>query len=91
MTAITNIFFTSPQAFAGAPPFGRERPSAVMLAIKDGERPPRPPHSDISGGLWKLIQQCWVEDPALRPEASEVLRILINLLVPHSFWGSSIS
>ena len=53
-------------------------------------RPPRPKHPGVTGPLWKLIQRCWNGDPRLRPEASEVLQILLDSSVFHLFWRSSI-
>ena len=91
MTVVCKVFVSSSlQAFTGTPPFGGKRDSAVVVEIIQNKRPERPPHPDVSGELWKLIQRCWDKNPALRPEASEVRRILFNSLVPHPFWRSSI-
>jgi len=50
----------------------------AMLRIVQGDRPPRPTHPTFTEGLWSLTQRCWGEDPQLRPEASEVLQVLLS-------------
>lgn len=47
-----------------------------MYGIVNGERPPRPAHSTLTDELWSLIQRCWNQDPHLRPEVSEVVKVL---------------
>ena len=81
--ALTNCFFLSMQVFAGVTLFDNTQP---IPAATQGERPPRPTHPGVTGGLWRLIKQCWDEDPHLRPKASEVLRILLDSSVSHSSW-----
>ena len=41
-----------------------------------GHRPPRPTHSACSDRLWALMQQCWDQEPLLRPKVSEVFQVL---------------
>ena len=64
------------QAFTGAVPFNYSLPAAAVLAIMNGTRPPRPIHSDFTDELWSLMRHCWDQDPHLRPEVSEVLKVL---------------
>lgn len=76
------------QVFTGAAPFNDLQPTIVILSILQGKRPQQRANPSVTGRLWKSIQQCWNEDPQLRPEASEVLQTLLNLLVPRSFQHS---
>jgi len=66
----------TPQAFTGAVPFNNNLPAAAVLAIMSGRRPSRPTRSDFTDELWTLMQHCWNQDPHLRPEVSEVLKVL---------------
>lgn len=65
------------EVFTGEVPFHDKSPYDAMTAILNGKRPPRPTHSSCTDYLWNLIQRCWDQDPLLRPEISEVLRILL--------------
>jgi len=49
----------------------------AVLAIREGKRPPRPTHPAFTEGLWALMQRCWAHDSCLRPDAAEVLQILL--------------
>ena len=69
--------------FTGAIPFNNSLPAVAALAIMGGERPGRPRHVALTDRLWLLLQQCWDQDPHLRPSISEVLRVLVPS-VPHS-------
>ena len=55
-----------------------------MLAIMRGKRPPRPHDPAFTDDLWELTQDCWNQDPRLRPEISEVLQTLHGLLAPST-------
>ncbi|GKA38345.1 serine-threonine/tyrosine-protein kinase catalytic domain-containing protein [Tanacetum coccineum] len=50
---------------------------AAIGVVQKGLRPPIPKqaHPDIVG----LLEQCWQQDPSLRPEFSEIITILLNL------------
>lgn len=65
------------EVFTGEVPFYDKSPYDAMTAILNGKRPPRPTHSSCTDYLWNLIERCWDQDPVLRPEISEVLRILL--------------
>ena len=68
--------FTSIQAFTGAVPVGDEERAAPMFDITNGTRPPRPTHPTFTADLWTLMQNCWDQDPHVRPAVSEVLNVL---------------
>ena len=71
--------------FNGTTPLGDARDTKAIYVTTRGERPQRPTHPYVTGGLWKLIQQCWGERPHSRPEASEILRVLHDSSVLHLF------
>lgn len=67
---------------AGNPPFGRNFP-AIAVAIKSGEYPNLPvwmrsktQFQAILSGLWDIVQACLVVDPAVRPDAAELVQRL---------------
>ena len=64
-------------------PLGDIQDAEAIYSVAQGKRPQRPAHPYVTGGLWKLIQRCWDERPRLRPEASEILQILLYSSVPH--------
>ena len=80
--------FVLTQVFTGAIPFSNDSSPMAMLAVMRGRRPPRPTHPVFTEKLWTLMQRCWDQDPRLRPEASEVLRVLLASLVFRLFWPS---
>jgi len=73
--------FVPIQVFTGAVPFSNTPSVTAVLAVTQGERPPRPTHPTFTANLWTLMQRCWDKEPHLRPEASEVLQILLTLSV----------
>lgn len=68
--------YTSSKVFTGAVPFNNSPPVTAMLAIMAGKRPPRPTHATFTDSLWSLMQRCWDQDPHMRPEVSEVSKVL---------------
>ena len=70
------VLLTRVKVFTGATPFNDRPPHAARSAIVDGERPQRPAHPALTGGLWALIQRCWDQEPHSRPGT---LRILSDL------------
>ncbi|KAF9645430.1 kinase-like protein [Thelephora ganbajun] len=64
------------EVFTSAVPFRDKAPLAAAGAIIRGERPPRPAHPAFTDNLWALTQQCWDEDPNLRPDIQGVLQTL---------------
>jgi len=67
------------QVFTGSVPYNSQLPADVVLAIMSGTRPSRPIRSEFTDELWSLMQRCWDQDPYLRPEVSEVLKVLTSL------------
>ena len=74
--ALAYCYFVPPQAFTGAIPFDDSTTEVALLAIMSGKRPRRPSHSSFTDKLWIFTQQCWDQDPRLRPEVSKVLEVL---------------
>ncbi|KAF9645422.1 kinase-like protein [Thelephora ganbajun] len=73
------------EVFTGAAPFS-DRPAAkALLAIVQGERPPRPTHPTFTENLWILMQRCWYHDPHSRPTALEILQILLTPTEPPAW------
>ncbi|KAJ7664148.1 kinase-like domain-containing protein [Mycena rosella] len=70
------------ELLTGNPPFREIRTeSAVMLAVLKGHRPSRTP--SCSGtpsldSLWSLLQDCWEEQPAMRPTAGQIVERLLS-------------
>ncbi|KAJ6521959.1 kinase-like domain-containing protein [Mycena vulgaris] len=64
------------------PPFPDLRTDgAVVTAVLEGRRPPRP--KSCSGtpsldALWNLLQNCWEEQPAMRPTAAQIIERLMG-------------
>ena len=90
MICCAQTFYSrSLQIFTGAVPFSGRSDVQVLLAVVQGGRPPRPAHPTFTEKLWTLMQRCWDQDPHLRPDASEVVRILTPS-VSDPFWWPSI-
>jgi hypothetical protein len=53
---------------------------AAIAVVQRGVRPDTPPH--VPGVLATLMQRCWHRDPRERPEFSEVLSTLENMVIP---------
>jgi len=83
MVFVAYCGFVSMQVFTGTVPFDNLTSfAALVAAVVNGKRPPRPTHPAFTEGLWALTQRCWDQDPHLRPEASKVLQVL-TLSVSH--------
>ena len=83
--ALIHCLCVSIQVFTGAIPFSNTPSVTAILAVTQAERPPRPTHPIFTANLWALMQRCWDHEPHLRPEASEVLQILLTLSVFRPF------
>ncbi|KAF9644868.1 kinase-like protein [Thelephora ganbajun] len=70
------------EVFTGVVPFNGGPPEAAVVAITSGKRPSRPNHPSFTDELWALIQHCWQQDPHLRLEISEVIKVLCGLEPP---------
>ena len=79
-------YFLLLQVFTGKEPFDDLEPIVAVVAITQGRRPQRPTHPYATGKMWKLIQQCWDENPSKRPQVQEALGILLASLVSHPIW-----
>ncbi|KAJ7740620.1 kinase-like domain-containing protein [Mycena metata] len=70
------------EILTGTPPFPDLRTDgAVVTAVLRGDRPLQP--DSCSGtpsldGLWKLLQDCWEEQPARRPTAAQIVQRLMS-------------
>ena len=88
--ALVHYRFGSIQVFTGAIPFSTRSTVTAIMAVTQGERPPRPTHSTFTTNLWVLTQRCWDQLPHLRPETSEVSEILLTMSVSHPYQQSSV-
>jgi hypothetical protein len=61
------------KVFTGKVPFNSDKSVPAMVAIMNGERPPRPSHPTLTNGLWELMQKCWAQDVRERPQMTKVL------------------
>ena len=59
-------------------PFEEQSDYTIAYAIMTGLRPHRP--TLVSDELWKLLLDCWDEDPAVRPTMEQVIRRLDALI-----------
>ncbi|KAJ7670959.1 kinase-like domain-containing protein [Mycena rosella] len=70
------------ELLTGNPPFPEMRTEgAVIIAVLEGYRPSRTP--SCSGtpsldSLWSLLQDCWEEQPAMRPTAGQIVKRLLG-------------
>jgi hypothetical protein len=74
------------QVYSGNIPFYEiSNDCRVILAVTRAERPPRPPHRgrkirDIfDSTIWDLIKICWIQQPAERPTASQIVHCLHSI------------
>ncbi|KAJ7646718.1 kinase-like domain-containing protein [Roridomyces roridus] len=58
------------ELYAGRPPFSHATEAAALFAVVNGERPPRP--SGMPDTLWRLVSECWSENPRTRPSSTVV-------------------
>lgn len=69
------------EIFSGDVPFATiQRDTAVMLQVKFGARPARPSDSSpswskwgLTESIWSLMQDCWQEDPTMRPTVYQII------------------
>lgn len=71
------------QVLTGERPFFSKREPEVIHAVISGERPPKPENADIIGmtkAVWDLLEVCWREDRATRPNIAHVLETFYDLV-----------
>lgn len=70
------------QVFTGEFPFHDfEREVRVILSVLQGKRPqrPSPDRNGLDNDVWELIENCWDQNPALRPTAKQIIQRLSGL------------
>ncbi|EJD37111.1 hypothetical protein AURDEDRAFT_173869 [Auricularia subglabra TFB-10046 SS5] len=48
----------------------------IYAACRDGVRPPRAEHAQLTDGIWAVVEKCWRAGPYRRPHMPSVLRQL---------------
>lgn len=66
------------------------QPLETVFHVMDGKRPTKP--SDVEevgfgGGTWKLVEECWIEEPEGRPTIEHVLAHLIRVAASSKVVG----
>jgi len=64
------------EVLSGRTPFSQHYPSALIIRILDGERPPRPQGEEgklFSDRIWRVLELCWEPQPGDRIDARAVL------------------
>ena len=72
------------EVLTGTQPFHEKkwRPNEVTYYVAQGARPNKPSNAEQIGfgdGTWKLVEECWMEDPMERPEIKRVLAHLTRV------------
>ena len=65
------------EVFTGEVPFGEVKNEEVVLRILRGGRPEMPTNAQavgLTGGVWKILESCWQQNPKKRPTMEEVVR-----------------
>ena len=77
--SFATLLTVKPQLMTGEHPFSHiKRTPEVLIRMQQGDRPRRPTDPEIAArglddNLWRLLEQCWQEDPTVRPKIEEVL------------------
>lgn len=83
--------YISQQVHSGKPPFDHLGQAQAMLAIYNGKRPGRSEcKRKFSSKIWKIMTQCWNQDPSARPTARDVAAPL-EVFAPFKESGNPIS
>ncbi|KIK64874.1 hypothetical protein GYMLUDRAFT_403808 [Collybiopsis luxurians FD-317 M1] len=63
------------------PPFhGKKNDGAIIFSLLAEERPARPQENTwCTDSLWKLVNQCWAQDPSARPDSEEIHDTLLRI------------
>ena len=77
------------QVLRGAIPFYDLRsPYSVMKEVMKGGRPAKPENAmshGFTGGLWEIVERCWLADADARPTLNNVLSCLSEAALS---WGN---
>ena len=77
--------YTSCKLYTGQAPFFGVPVFRIVSAVIRGERPAKPSFFDgqlMSEQVWAVVTQCWTQQPADRPSAEQVVRLLADLPKP---------
>ncbi|KAJ6536560.1 kinase-like domain-containing protein [Mycena vulgaris] len=70
------------ELLTGKPPFPELYMDGMVIhAVLEGRRPPRPAScsgTPVLNGLWNLLQNCWKEQPEMRPTAAQIVEQLMD-------------
>ncbi|KAH8830918.1 kinase-like domain-containing protein [Flagelloscypha sp. PMI_526] len=61
------------EVITGRPPFPEMDDAPAMLAVIQGQRPPKPASPHMTNELWQLIGRCWAQDPLERPKSDAIV------------------
>ena len=80
-----------PQVLCGHHPY-LEIPSVILVvnAIMEGVRPEKPKGAKslgFSDELWRIVEQCWLEDRKARPCVQDILSCLNHAV---AFWDTRV-
>ena len=67
------------EVFTGKIPFGEQKNEDVVINILAGARPKMPGNAQdvgLTGEMWKLLEDCWHQNPKKRPAMKEVVKRL---------------
>ena len=81
------------QVLTGEVPFHPKKVFEVMLAVVDGERPPKPENAEeirMTEAVWGLMEECWREDRTKRPIIWEVLGRFCEMAGEGKMYNSTI-
>jgi len=62
------------ETISGNLPFHKHADLTVVMKVLEGEHPPR--GARFTGGLWKMLGQCWTPQPNNRPSIEDVRQCL---------------
>ncbi|KAF8184578.1 kinase-like domain-containing protein [Mycena galopus ATCC 62051] len=69
------------ELYTGRPPFYSGGTIAAILKVMEGRRPNRPSTEPfMSDALWAFVNECWAQDPNMRPTAEVVVQRMELLL-----------
>ncbi|KIK64858.1 hypothetical protein GYMLUDRAFT_982306, partial [Collybiopsis luxurians FD-317 M1] len=64
------------------PPFYNKTDFQVMQSVSQGQRPPQPQQNRwCPDALWELVEACWAQDPAARPNIQKLYDTLQQIKI----------